>query len=165
MLQCNVTSLHLHFQKYAFQDFLKVWIQKLKYIQTSVPLQLFRLRLLWLLRFSENFLPAPLMWLNKIPAQNLFSLHIWQDLALLLHNSFHDREQIHLFTCLLVPPKGVHSTISNIGRDSRYWNMWTPGGRNSLNGRRSMRTKNKDKELKHRHFIGLRGMSSFLCKL
>ena len=24
------------------------------------------------------------------------------------------------FTCLLVPPKGVHSTISNIGRDSRY---------------------------------------------
>ena len=23
-LQCNVTSLHLHFQKYALQDFLKV---------------------------------------------------------------------------------------------------------------------------------------------
>ena len=60
------------------------------------------------------------------------------------------------FTRLLVPPEGVHSTISNIGRDSRYWNTWTPGGRNSLSGRRSMRTKNKDKELNHRHFIGLR---------
>ena len=24
------------------------------------------------------------------------------------------------FTCLLVPPEGVHSTISNIRRDSRY---------------------------------------------
>ena len=47
-------------------------------------------------------------------------------------------------------------TASNIGRDSRYWNTWTSGGRNSLSGRRSMRTKNKDKELNHRHFIGLR---------
>ena len=55
-LQYNVTSLHLYFQKYAFQDFLKVWIQKLKYIHISIPLQLFRLRLLGLLRFSENFL-------------------------------------------------------------------------------------------------------------
>ena len=60
------------------------------------------------------------------------------------------------FTCLLVPPKGVHSTISNIGRDSRYRNTWIPGGRNSLSERRRMRTKNKDKELNHRHFIGLR---------
>ena len=60
------------------------------------------------------------------------------------------------FTCLLVSPKGVHSTISNIGRDSRYWNTWTPSGRNSSNGRRSMRTKNKDKELNHRHFVAVR---------
>ena len=34
--------------------------------------------------------------------------------------------------------------------------IWTPGGRNSLSGRKSMRTKSKDKELNHRHFIGLR---------
>ena len=41
-------------------------------------------------------------FLNKIPAQNLFSLHIWQDLALLPHNNFHDREQIYLLTQALI---------------------------------------------------------------
>ena len=58
---------------------------------------------------NVQFIPSPievreflLRLLNKIPAQNLFSLHIWQDLALLPHNSFHDREQIHLLTQALI---------------------------------------------------------------
>ena len=99
-MQCNQSTSA--FSKICVSRFPESLNSKVEIYPNFCPSSIVPVTIALAIEVLKNFLPAPWMWLNKIPAQNLFSLHIWQVLALLLHNSFHDREQIRLLTQALI---------------------------------------------------------------